>query len=259
MGGSSTSPVFLDWLDSVAVIIASGVAIWGINAWRREHVGKRRIDLAEETLALFYEARDVINAARSVLGFDTEYREAEKIQREASGNESGPQEVLIVTYRLYRRNDLFARIRTLRYRFAAAFGNRAATPFYELVRLKSEVIVAERRLAELRRERRSTGEAAARLAQVSQLSDVVELGGVDSDPTTQRLNRIVERIEHVCGPVIQSYGRTLAGALLMRGRGVLGILQSQAWFARLRRLLGRTQYRASRSRDVAPPPDLSAP
>lgn len=52
-----------DWIDLIqgaSVIIASCVAIFGINAWRKEFVDKRRIELAEEVLALFYQAKDII-------------------------------------------------------------------------------------------------------------------------------------------------------------------------------------------------------
>lgn len=45
----------MDWLE-VLTQISILVAIYGINAWRREYVGKRQLELAEDSLALFYEA-----------------------------------------------------------------------------------------------------------------------------------------------------------------------------------------------------------
>jgi hypothetical protein len=41
-------------LSSISVIIASWAAVYGIDAWKREFTGKRRIQLAEEALELFY-------------------------------------------------------------------------------------------------------------------------------------------------------------------------------------------------------------
>jgi hypothetical protein len=195
----------LSGLESLAVIIASGVAIWGINAWKREHGGGRRIELAEETLTLFYEARDVINGARSLLGFEHEYRTAEKLQRDASGADSGPQEVRIVAYRLHQRTELFARIRALRYRFAAVFGEGAEQPFRDLAQLVTRIVVAERHLPELqRRYSQSTGEAKGTLdARLQEQADIVEAGGDDSDPTTQKLNAIVQEIERICRSVLE--------------------------------------------------------
>jgi hypothetical protein len=237
---------FLEWIESLAVISASGAAVWGINTWQREHVGRRRIDLAEETLTLFYEVCEVINGARSAIGWESEYREAEKRQNEASGKESGPQGILIVTDRLNRRSDLFAKIRTLRYRFAAVFGHGAEKPFYDLVRLKNEVVIAERRLPELRRERsRSTGEAEAKCAQrIGELSDVVEGGGDDSDPTTQRLKEIVEQVERVCRPVIQGGQRARGEPITIRTRRALRLLLAREWVARLRRIWTRGPHGA---------------
>jgi len=45
---------WLEIINPISIIVAAGVAVYGVNAWRREHVGKRRRELAEDTLALFY-------------------------------------------------------------------------------------------------------------------------------------------------------------------------------------------------------------
>jgi hypothetical protein len=64
-----------DWTDiiqSAAVTIASVVAIYGISAWKVEFLGKRRIELAEEVLALFYQVRDAIESIRGSFGYEGE-------------------------------------------------------------------------------------------------------------------------------------------------------------------------------------------
>ena len=43
-----------DVITAVSVAIAALAFVVGVNAWRREFVGKRRIELAENVLALFY-------------------------------------------------------------------------------------------------------------------------------------------------------------------------------------------------------------
>jgi hypothetical protein len=71
-----------DWIDliqGVSVIIASGMAFVGIKAWREEFVGKRRIELAEEVLALFYQAKDII-AERFYAFYKNSDRKAELIE-----------------------------------------------------------------------------------------------------------------------------------------------------------------------------------
>lgn len=57
-----------DWLNVVqagSVVVAAVVAARGINTWQREYIGKRRMELAEEVLAMFYEARDAIRDVRA--------------------------------------------------------------------------------------------------------------------------------------------------------------------------------------------------
>jgi hypothetical protein len=60
------------------VIAASSPAIaalsflYGVFAWKREFVGKRRIELAEDVLAKFYEAAEAIRAIRSPFGWGEE-------------------------------------------------------------------------------------------------------------------------------------------------------------------------------------------
>ncbi len=60
---------WVEVVQAVAVIVASVVAIFGINAWKREYVGKRRMELAEEVLAMFYEVRDVMHDIRAPFSF----------------------------------------------------------------------------------------------------------------------------------------------------------------------------------------------
>lgn len=54
-----------DILQSISMILACWAVIAGIDAWRREFVGKRRIELAEETLEAFYALRDAIAFIRN--------------------------------------------------------------------------------------------------------------------------------------------------------------------------------------------------
>lgn len=44
--------------QAVAIISACWAIISGIGAWKREFLGKRRIELAEEVLATFFEIKD---------------------------------------------------------------------------------------------------------------------------------------------------------------------------------------------------------
>jgi hypothetical protein len=126
-------------LQSILIIIAAIVAIIGVNAWRREYVGKRNIDLAEEVLALFYEARDVIRSIRSPFGFVGEGR-----TRNADPNESPEEKQIkdrayVVFERYSKRQDLFSKLYSMRYRYMARFGKDSAKPFDDLNKIVNEI------------------------------------------------------------------------------------------------------------------------
>lgn len=70
-------------IESFSIIIAAWTVIISLTAWRREYIGKRNLELAEDILSLFYETRDVIGSIRSPLGFV-----GEGSTRKASPNES---------------------------------------------------------------------------------------------------------------------------------------------------------------------------
>lgn len=201
-----TARTLADFLESVAVIAAAGVAIFGINSWRREHVGKRRIELAEEALSLFYEARDVINSARSEISFDGEWKEAEKQLEHTQHSTSASIPVRIVSWRLHRRDDLFAKIRAMRYRFKAVF--KCEKPFLALTKIKIKVISAERRLARKERilsqssEEDNNEELERHNREIDELDLIVYGGGEETDPLAPELDRVIQEIENICGPII---------------------------------------------------------
>ena len=116
----------------VAAFVAAGTAVWGICAWRREHTGKRRIDLAEEVLALVYEIHDVLASVRSPLGYSEEGQTCPSMPDATNKEKAMLCTAYIPIERCYSRRDLFARLRSLRYRFMALNGKDAGIPFEEL-------------------------------------------------------------------------------------------------------------------------------
>jgi hypothetical protein len=74
--------LLFDIIKSISIIIASTVAIYGINSWRRETKWKRKYELAEETLSLFYEVQDVISIIRSPFSRNEEGKKRNRIENE---------------------------------------------------------------------------------------------------------------------------------------------------------------------------------
>ena len=116
----------------VATIVAAGTAVWGICAWRREYTGKRRIDLAEDVLALIYEIHDVLASVRSPLGHSEEGQTCPSMPDATDKEKAMLYTAYIPIERCNTRRELFARLRSLRYRFMALNGKDAGLPFEEL-------------------------------------------------------------------------------------------------------------------------------
>lgn len=58
--------------QAVSVIAACWAIISGVGAWKREFIGKRKIEVAEETLAAYFEIKDAIAFIRSPFSNNTE-------------------------------------------------------------------------------------------------------------------------------------------------------------------------------------------
>jgi len=64
--------IIFDIIQNISIIVASAVAVWGINSWRREAKWKRKYEVAEEVLSLFYECREKFQVIRSPFGYEGE-------------------------------------------------------------------------------------------------------------------------------------------------------------------------------------------
>lgn len=81
----TSNPVVLmsisEWIDlastviqAIAIATTAAFAVAGLRAWRRELVGRRKFEIAEQTLSAFVEARDALAYVRSPLVYRGEGR-----------------------------------------------------------------------------------------------------------------------------------------------------------------------------------------
>ena len=126
----------LNTVQSVSIIFASLVAsaavIYGVKTWRREYIGKRRIELAEEVLVLFYEARDVISDIRNPFSYPGEAETRNSPDNEPLRDKIINDRIYLFYKRYYQRRELFAKIESIKYRYMAQFGEDSAKPFQDL-------------------------------------------------------------------------------------------------------------------------------
>lgn len=196
------------------MLIGIWVAIYGIDSWRREHAGKRQIELAEETLALFYEAQDVIAQIRHSISWANETAGIERGEQESDEDFKARKSASIVFTRYNEHQELFNKIYSLRYRFMAQIGKEEAVPFDELRAIVQEIFFAARMLAKLwaRANFGSNIEYERHLEQIQKYEDIFWDGLSDEDPINKKLAKTIKKIEATCNKAITGAG-TLHGFL----------------------------------------------
>jgi len=194
-------------LESISIILAAWAVIIGVNAWRREYIGKRRLELAEDVLALFYEARDAISYIRNPSG-----HVGEGSTRNADPNESPEEKQIndnayVVFERYNKRQDLFNKLYSMRYRYMARFGKDSAKPFNELNKIVNEIFVSARMLSHYwkqqgRRIWKNDKEFQQHLEEMHKYEAVFWEKGFSEDPVIPRLNTVISDIEAQCNRII---------------------------------------------------------
>lgn len=198
----------MDFLNKISLFIGIWVAIYGIDSWRREHKGKRQIELAEDTLALFYEAKDIIAYIRQPFSYGNETEGIERAENESDAHFDARKNASIVFKRYNENIEVFNKIHSMRYRFMAQFGREKAKPFEELHSLIKEITIAARMLARLwpKKHFRSDEDREKHLERVQKFEEVFWDGLTEEDPINPKLEEIIVNIEKTCKSVIEGKG-----------------------------------------------------
>lgn len=195
--------------QSASVVIASVMVFYSFDAWRREFIGKRRMELAEEVLALFYQARDIIEIIRNPFGYEGEGQSRKPGPRERPEDKEALDATYVLIERYNRNFEVFARTNALRYRFMAQFGLVAAKPFDDLSRVINELLLAARCRAQMLTipawSFRSESDIEKHQSRANEVDRIYYAGG-DDDPISPRVAQLVSEMERTCRGIIESQG-----------------------------------------------------
>ncbi|WP_369662014.1 hypothetical protein [Variovorax sp. V15] len=204
-------------LKVVALCSAIGgawYAIYKFDSWRREHQGKRQAELAEETLAMFYEAADIVNAVRSPLSWDSETDEVKQGANETNERYKARKSAYVVFKRLNDHHAQLSKLYAMRYRFMAVFGQEKARPFTDFHNVLHEIRLAGHMLAQLWAQRTYASEAhAAEAAELIKTYENVYWEMLpEDDKIKPKVAEIIKEIETTCRGIIEAKG-TLYGII----------------------------------------------
>lgn len=199
--------IAFDLLQSLSIIIASSVAINGINSWRREVRWKSQYELAEEVLSLFYEVQETISIIRSPLIFEKEGRTRKKIENENPKDTEILDRANIVLERFEKNKEPFYKLRALKYRFITVFGKETESPFKDLIKLMNEIITASKILGRIHwkdqgRRKFTEEQFEIHLKEMKKYEDVI-WESQNEDNIKAKLDEIISEVEQICSGVLK--------------------------------------------------------
>lgn len=97
--------------------------ISGIEQWRREFIGKRQIEIAEQALEIFYEVKDAVRFIRNPWLRNGEGDTREKAEGETEEETKLLNKGYIAIERYAKREDTFVKFQSMKYKYMASFGS----------------------------------------------------------------------------------------------------------------------------------------
>ncbi|UUZ63836.1 hypothetical protein LP417_32250 [Polaromonas sp. P1-6] len=194
--------------QAVAVLSTCWVIVSGIGAWKREFIGKRKIELAEQVLAKFFEIRDAIAFIRNPFGGLSEGTTRERGKGETQAQSELLDRGYVVVERYSKKETAFAEFNILKYRFMASFGTNTEEIFTDTNRVLNSIFVSARRLATHHWQRQGRvsmeqSEVEKHLAEMERHEGVFWDIGNEVDEIRQQINAIQAKLEAAVKPCFQ--------------------------------------------------------
>lgn len=189
--------------DMVTMLLAGGglLLAWsGLSAWKREHVGKRDIELCQSVITSFYEAHDKLRALRSPFAYPESESEGRARRVSETDDERRVRDQQYVPLaRLEKQSAFWSEFFGRRFLMRAIFGERGDAPY-----LLVEEAIREFRAA-----------AAARYASIhrgrieidsetNRGFDRILWEVSDDDKLNSKMTEAIKKMEDVCVPIIRS-------------------------------------------------------
>jgi hypothetical protein len=196
-------------ITSISVAIAAISFVSGVSAWKREFIGKRQIELAESVLAMFYESEDAIREIRNPFSFTGEGKSRKRADYEREEESQLLDQAYVVFERYQKREKLFAELRSMKYRFMAAFGSQAGEPFKEMDKILNEIFISARMLGThyWRRQGRvqmSDDEFQKHLDAMHKHEAIFWYMGEDEDTISPRMCKVVQQVENITRAAVKA-------------------------------------------------------
>lgn len=193
-------------LQTVSVVIAAISVVIGVTSWRRSLLGQRRFELAEQACELFAQVSDAFSQIRSPFSYSGEGSTRTRRENETEEESGILDQAFVAIERYNSHSELFAKLLSLRHRFALYFGDEEAKPFEEVDKIRQEILKASRLLSHLwlrqGRVEMKPDEFEQHLDQMHQAEAVFWEGFKEADPIVPRVEKMVEDINRTCRQIV---------------------------------------------------------
>ena len=184
-------------------------AVYNFDSWRREHRGKRQAELAEDVLALFYEAVEIIGIVRNPGGWPDEVTTLTQRDRETAVQFDARKRAYVVFKRFAEHKDVLSKLYAMRFRFMATFGKEASKPFDNFRSVQHQISVAGGMLSVLwarraNEEHRTEAQRIERDALIEKHENVFWEMLPEDDRIKPQLEAIIGEIEATCRGIIEA-------------------------------------------------------
>jgi len=201
--------LILNIIKSVSIIIASCVAIYGINSWRREAKWKRKYELAEQTLSLFYEIKDIFSIIRSPFSYADEGKTRKRGKNERPEETEILDRAYIVIERFEKNKEPFYKLRAIKYRFITIFGKETEKYFSDIIKLSNKIMtvsgfLGRRYWKEQGRKEFSDTEFKLHLKKMEEYEGIIWEDFNEKDIIKNELEKIIFGIEKVCNSALKN-------------------------------------------------------
>jgi hypothetical protein len=184
-------------LQALSIAATAIFAVLGLSAWRRQLVGKRRLEIAEEILVATYRIQGDLAHVRNPLVYGDEGQSRPRLAQEMDRAAPVKDNYFVPLERMKKLDDDFAHFQKARLLAQAYFGPEAAQPFDAIMRVYRDVAVAAHMLVTTAGEsRRDVG-----LETVSAWETTIWQISPD-DKFVQAVSHAVTEIEALCRPAL---------------------------------------------------------
>ncbi|MBV6642389.1 MAG: hypothetical protein KI791_16845 [Cyclobacteriaceae bacterium] len=196
--------LIFDGLRTIAIGSAAIVGILGINSWRRETRWKRKYQLAEEVLALAYEAKEQIAWIRNGFSYGSEGTTRQKRDKESEEESQIRDSVYVTVERAESVKETFNKLQSLKFRFVAVFDQPDSRLIDEFLKVRNKLIFSSYRLADARvRNRRKSILSEQEQKHIDRLEAIIWSDLEEPDEISKQIDNALEELENICKSVIR--------------------------------------------------------